>query len=84
MNYIYNEPNKFFEYYSSGLDVWFPKEMLAMKPNIEYDYRPSVIEVDYENFKSLDELISKSNDWKQKIYIRENAFVELALALGNN
>lgn len=84
MNYIYNEPNKFFEYYSSGLDVWFPKEMLAMKPNIEYDYRPSVIEVDYENLKSLDELISKSNDWKQKIYIRENAFVELALALGNN
>jgi hypothetical protein len=81
MNTIYCEPNKFFEYYSCGLDVWFPKEMLGMNANTEIEKRPYVIAVDFENLKSLDELIPKSNDWNQKLYVRENAFLELESVL---
>lgn len=77
LNFVYNEPNKFFEYYSCGLDVWFPKEMIAMKPNIQIEFRPSVIEVDYTKMKPIHEMISTSVKWHQNNYDREKVFEEL-------
>ncbi|WP_309400636.1 hypothetical protein [Cerasicoccus maritimus] len=46
-NFIYNAPNKLFEYWAAGLEVWFPKEMIQiseMKAN-----RPDLplVELDY-------------------------------------
>ncbi len=47
-NYIYNEPNKYFEYYVCGLDVWFPKEMLGMYRNIQDHHKPFVKDLDFK------------------------------------
>lgn len=46
-NYVYNAPNKLFEYLACGLDVWFPPTMLGVKPFARSDMFPQVIEVDF-------------------------------------
>ncbi|MDA9312907.1 hypothetical protein N9515_00835 [Vicingaceae bacterium] len=47
-NYIYNAPNKLFEYLSCGLDVWYPQEMQGI---FEYDSNktPMVKRLDFNN-----------------------------------
>jgi len=49
-NFIYNAPNKLFEYLACGLDVWFPKEMLGC-----YEYasneNPKVVMIDFLNIE---------------------------------
>lgn len=52
-NYVYNETNKLFEYLACGLDVWYPRQMLGIKPHSRTDVAPRVIEIDFER---LDEL----------------------------
>ena len=52
-NYVYNETNKLFEYLACGLDVWYPRQMLGIKPHARTDVAPRVIEIDFER---LDEL----------------------------
>ncbi len=52
-NYIYNESNKLFEYLACGLDVWYPRQMLGIKPHARSDVAPRVIEMDFER---LDEM----------------------------
>lgn len=52
-NYIYNETNKLFEYLACGLDVWYPQQMLGIKPHARTDIAPRVIEIDFER---LDEM----------------------------
>ncbi|MES2628593.1 MAG: hypothetical protein V4616_06450 [Bacteroidota bacterium] len=47
LNYVYNEPNKFFEYLVNGLNVWYPKEMEGLKKwrsggIIEVDFAGSI------------------------------------------
>ena len=53
-NYIFNAPNKLFEYLICGLDVWYPPTMLGVKPYARDDAWPRVIEVDFEKMGSLD------------------------------
>jgi len=48
-NYIYNEPNKYFEYYVCGLDVWYPKEMVGMHKNMQNTCKPFVTALDFKN-----------------------------------
>jgi hypothetical protein len=46
-NFIYNAPNKLFEYLVCGLEVWYPKEMLGIYP---YDFdkaNPRVLRCDF-------------------------------------
>ena len=45
-NYIYNAPNKLFEYLSCGLDVWYPKEMKGIK-EYQSNCTPKVKEFDF-------------------------------------
>jgi len=52
-NYIYNVPNKFYEYYVCGLDVWFPKEMVSCLGLVTRDTFPKVIPI---NFEKLDDV----------------------------
>lgn len=52
VNYVFNAPNKYFEYYSCGLDVWYSKELISMKSYRTDGSFPKVLEVD---FKALDE-----------------------------
>jgi len=52
-NYVYNETNKLFEYLACGLDVWYPRQMLGIKPHARTHSVPRVIELDFER---LDEM----------------------------
>jgi len=51
-NYIYNAPNKLFEYLACGLDVWYP---LGMKTMQEYNSLKSskVVELDFDHLSAL-------------------------------
>ncbi len=52
-NYIYNSPNKLFEYWACGLDTWFPEGMKGGIPFITTHNYPKILPV---NFDRLDEL----------------------------
>lgn len=48
-NYIYNAPNKLFEYMACGLEVWVPHVMKGCQPYLNRATRPVVRTVDYTN-----------------------------------
>jgi len=52
-NYIYNAPNKLFEYWACGLDVWFPE---TMESSIHYkteDSYPKIIPINFKDISNL-------------------------------
>jgi hypothetical protein len=53
-NYIYNASNKLFEYLAIGLDVWYPPQMLGVKPYATSDTTPRVIETDFQRLDRID------------------------------
>jgi hypothetical protein len=53
-NYVYNAPNKLFEYLTCGLDVWFPSVMVGCKKFITDKVYPKVVEVDFERLDCLE------------------------------
>lgn len=46
-NYIYNAPNKLFEYQVCGLDVWFPDLMIGSLPFTTSGTYPKAIAIDF-------------------------------------
>lgn len=52
-NYVYNETNKLFEYLACGLDVWYPRQMLGIKPHSRTEVAPRVIEIDFERMDDI-------------------------------
>ena len=60
LNYKYNAPNKFFEYYASGLNVLFPTVLLGMKEFEQTEHKPWTHGIDFKNFK-----ISSLSDTKR-------------------
>lgn len=83
-NYIYNAPNKLFEYLSCGLDVWYPQEMQGI---YEYDHQenPKVIRLDYENLmqNQLNKLLEKSPQKRILEYTAEEVYSALTKKLKN-
>ena len=61
-NYVYNAPNKLFEYLACGLDVWFPKEMLGCYSYITVKEYPKVVKVDFGNLNAVEVKILKSRN----------------------
>ncbi len=61
-NYVYNAPNKLFEYLACGLDVWFPGLMKASLTYITNRSYPKVVAIDFMklNQLSLNELIERT------------------------
>ena len=53
-NYIYNAPNKLFEYYACGLDSWFPVEMKSSWAYINTGVYPKIIPVDFKTLDNFD------------------------------
>lgn len=49
LNYVYNAPNKLFEYQACGLSVWFPVGMKGCYPYICEDKIPEVLPVDFDS-----------------------------------
>ncbi len=59
-NYLYNIPNKFFEYLACGLGVIFPTGMNLMKPFISQFPEGNIIQVDFDKLnQSTCETLSK-------------------------
>jgi len=68
-NYIYNAPNKLFEYLVCGLDVWYPKQMLGIRPVSAELKQQQVVEVDFDQPQLLDSLLQQprrqpSREWQ--------------------
>lgn len=83
-NYIYNETNKLFEYLACGLDVWYPKQMLGIKPHARTDIAPRVVEMDFERLQDIQlaELRDRSGLKFQPFELRcEDVLGELKLAM---
>ncbi len=73
-NYVYNAPNKMFEYLACGLDVWFPNVMLGSLPYQDIDHYPKVIAIDFTKLNELsrDELINRPAQKKTDEYFCED------------
>jgi len=70
-NYVYNAPNKLFEYSVCGLDVWFPKEMSGSIQYKTSDTYPKVIDL---NFQSLDLLDISTLIDREKLQRKEHNY----------
>jgi hypothetical protein len=69
-NYIYNAPNKLFEYLICGLDVWYPRQMLSIRPVAAALSLQRALEVDFDQPAMLDALLKESRhartrEWNQ-------------------
>ena len=53
-NYVYNAPNKLFEYLACGLDVWFPSVMKGCLPFVTHGIRPRVLALDFHRLGAID------------------------------
>ncbi|MDB5280370.1 MAG: hypothetical protein JWR61_5325 [Ferruginibacter sp.] len=76
-NYVYNAPNKVFEYCVCGLDVWFPFVMKGTFPYKTVNSYPKVIPVDFSNLKGFNMQDAVNKDRLQFIephYFCEEAF----------
>jgi hypothetical protein len=80
-NYIFNAPNKLFEYLACGLDVWFPKEMKGCYPYTS----ERVHKIDFNDLYRLDfKKLIKNNDTKNITeYFYEKIYPELYCKLIN-
>jgi len=54
LNYKYNAPNKLYEYWACGLDVWFPEEMDSCHRLVTAGVFPKVMPVDFGKLQQLD------------------------------
>lgn len=52
-NFVWNAPNKLFEYLTCGLDVWYPPVMRGIAPHENTSSAPRVIAVDFEDLAAL-------------------------------
>lgn len=75
LNYIYNAPNKLFEYLACGLDVWYPKEMLGCS-DYKSDESPKVFEVDFLNIQKS--IIGYNLGKKNNLCIEKEYSAEMA------
>jgi len=76
-NYIYNAPNKLFEYWACGLDVWFPENMKGSLPYVTKDSFPKIISIDFEqlNLVNLESKADRSGfSSKPSTFYCENVF----------
>jgi hypothetical protein len=63
-NYIYNAPNKLFEYLCCGLDVWYPDIMIGCREYQSEKNVPKVLKLDFSrlNQYEVSDLIERNPD----------------------
>ncbi len=84
-NYIYNAPNKMFEYYACGLDTWLPQQMITAVQYRTVNSFPQIVPMAFENLSlhTVNELVNRSGmQYQQCDYWAEKAFEELINKLG--
>lgn len=52
-NFVWNAPNKLFEYLAGGLDVWYPPVMSGLHPFADSETLPRVLEIDFEQLDGI-------------------------------
>ncbi|MDH7463670.1 hypothetical protein QEG73_20385 [Chitinophagaceae bacterium 26-R-25] len=52
-NYIYNAPNKLFEYHVCGLDCWFPNQMKTSMKLTTHGTYPRIAGIDFEHLAEV-------------------------------
>jgi len=76
-NYIFNAPNKLFEYLACGLDVWFPIEMKGCFPYITNGTYPKVLPLDFNKLQHFGLEVALNTDnctYKQSDFYYENIY----------
>jgi hypothetical protein len=79
-NYIYNAPNKLFEYQASGLAVWFPDVMVGSLPFCTKGTYPEIIALNFTRLSEvrIDQLIERSAySLKESTFFCEEALAPL-------
>lgn len=83
-NYVYNAPNKLFEYMACGLDVWFPDVMTGCMQYITKNSFPKVLAIDFtqmQNFNIEKEISREGCSIKQYVLFYESGLEEIAKEL---
>lgn len=80
-NYIYNAPNKLFEYLVCGLDVWFPADMLGTVSYVNTKEHPKIVPVLFKENCSV--AFTGEAKIEPSMYTSEIANAELAATLLN-
>jgi hypothetical protein len=53
-NYVYNAPNKLFEYLAAGLDVWYPDKMTGCFEYDSIDKWPKVLRLNFDQLEKYE------------------------------
>jgi hypothetical protein len=62
-NYVFNAPNKLFEYLACGLSVWFPQNMIGSLPYQTFGRSfPEVVALDFQNLNMDPKDVVKNYD----------------------
>ncbi len=84
-NFVYNAPNKLFEYYHCGLDVWYPQEMFGIKKYKQIQKSPKIFEVDFKQInKSIENYRFEGKSLPKLNYSAEDASKRLIKRLEEN
>jgi hypothetical protein len=85
-NYLYNAPNKIFEYLACGLNVIIPDSMNYAKQYVNQESNQSIISVDFENLQTFDFNILLKNKASSDLptqFIAEFVYAEILACLKN-
>jgi hypothetical protein len=75
-NFVFNAPNKFFEYFCCGLNVWFSQNMLGMHPYLRSG-KPWVKMVDFANLSLAgDQEMKRIESVPECIYNSETVYAD--------
>jgi hypothetical protein len=83
-NYIYNAPNKLFEYLACGLDVWYPLCMKGIESYKRDAFFPKILPIDFDHIDNFNWKAASSRDGLEKKdtdFVCENVYKELVNAL---
>ncbi len=86
-NYVYNAPNKLFEYLNCNLDVWYPMEMKGTAPYQNSTSIPRIIEIDYSSLHNSTFNKTKNRQdlpYKSKYNYAEETYLNMYNAILNN
>jgi len=86
-NYVFNAPNKLFEYLACGLAVWFPSVMAGSLPYRTEGTYPEVVAMDFINLEIVNpkDLMNRSGkELKPASFWCEDALEELIHAILKN
>ncbi|MFM7853106.1 MAG: hypothetical protein ACKO96_14600 [Flammeovirgaceae bacterium] len=78
-NYVFNAPNKLFEYLALGLDVWFPIELIGTLEYARSNIKPKILSLDFNKMETFDLplAISACTKMANDEFFCENAFTPL-------